>query len=168
MMASHIRNRLFSAALPVLMVVLASCHDVSSTSTPPSLPRGVRIFEAREMLAHCQIDPEGLCQEFATPPWRSVLTFENRLGEMLRVRGLKHLAPKMHDYVRQYWAVRRNNRVRIVGNFVCRSIADLRAEIGKDPDPRMPDSPVHVDDAGECQVVVQFWANDPLAIPNGN
>ena len=111
------------------------------------------------------VDPEGMCQDFQTPPAGAISSFEARLPELLSAKGRADLAPKIHDYVRQYWGVVRAGRLNVVGNFVCRSLAVRLATPFDDIEPLSSDSiahvPITVDAAGACSVTASFPADQP-------
>ena len=134
------------------------------------LSHGVYVLTSEDMYAWCNlvgvdgnpVDPEGMCQDFRTPPVEVIAGFEARLPRLLAARGHAHVARSVKTYVRQYWGVFRDARIHIVGNFVCRSALD---GFGDDPKPmsdrELAHVPIVIDDAGACHITALFPADRP-------
>jgi hypothetical protein len=132
------------------------------------IPSEVQILTSEQMRQFCALDPEDACPDFKTPPKEAIAWFEQDLAPLLKARGLARVVPEIGHYLRQYWGFLKNGRLVVQGNFVCQSIVNWdaegdisdrnpRAKLGKRP----PLYPVIVDDAGDCKVLVQFFADDP-------
>jgi hypothetical protein len=165
---------------PVVAVghVAPPCHAsaIGGTNTgQPRLPPEVFILTSDDMHAWCNmvdgdgrpVDPEGMCQDFRDPPSEVIATFEARLPALLSARGHSSVAQALRNYVRQYWAVFRDGRLIIVGNFVCRSTVDTfhldetAGDVKPAPEQELAHIPFTVDDAGTCNITASFPADRP-------
>ncbi len=154
---------------PILGIALAlfpvACHAPTTSAPSRELAPEVQIFSKAQMEAFCSIDPPGLCKDFKTPSVEAVLYFEEHINELLNRRGLGALVPKIHQYLRQYWAYTVEGEVVVEGNFVCKSVVAVSMETPEgqqDPvDVEHPSAPVIVDDAGDCSVSVWFISDEP-------
>lgn len=119
------------------------------------------------MEGFCSFDPGALCENFRTPSTEAVARFERNLEVLLKARELARVIPQVRQYLRQYWAYSREGRVVIHGNFVCPSIVNVdmdNLDGSERPDElpvKHPSAPIVVDDAGDCNVSVWFFADEP-------
>ena len=173
-MRSHLFNRraqrertLKSAHLVVPLSVVLSCASIasgcasrSSQAQHPRLAPEVQILTQEQMETFRRVDPAGIEDGFVAPPEEAIAVFERHLEFLLFREKLARVWPAVKGYLRQYWARERHGKVIIFGNFVCPSIL-----VDPDDEKRSatrPQAPVVVDDAGDCNIVVEFPAEDPL------
>jgi hypothetical protein len=113
------------------------------------------------------VDPNGMCRDFRTPPLEAIANFEAHLPRLLAAHGFDDVARSLETYVRQYWAVFRDGRLHIVGNFVCRSslkeahLDEPHDDLGSVPESHIAHVPIVIDDAGRCLVTASFPAERP-------
>jgi hypothetical protein len=132
------------------------------------MAQGVHLLPPENMYTWCRAwDSKGACEDFQKPPADVIARFDSRLPQVLAAHGLERLAGSIQSYLRQYWAKLKRGRLYVVGNFVCRSIADIGLDTDYETGAQLPpdishDSfPITVDDAGDCSVTVEFPADTP-------
>jgi hypothetical protein len=119
-------------------LALAAC--ASGNAQAPDGPRALRILAPADLFAWCR-STKPACEDYRDAPVDLVARLDERLTPLLEARRLHFLAPRVQQYLRQYWAVFRDGQLFIIGNFVCRSnVADPAR------------TPVVVDPAGMCVI----------------
>jgi hypothetical protein len=162
----------FVSLLGLLAVV--ACSGVGGRRLDAGLRHstGVYVLSAQDMWRWCnmvsvdgsRVDPD-MCEDFRDPPVEAVAKAEARLPRLLSARGQS--ATPAEAYVRQYWAAFREGRVYVTGNLVCRSllVGASSDDATDDPKPmaehQLAHAPFVVDDAGACNLTVQFPADRP-------
>jgi hypothetical protein len=132
-------QRLGSAA-NVALIALALVACASGEANSPDDSRSLRILAPADMNAWCR-SASSVCEDYRDAPVDLVARLDERLTSLLQARRMSFLAPRVQQYLRQYWAVFREGQLFIIGNFVCRSNVSDAAR-----------APVVIDPAGLCVV----------------
>ncbi len=168
-------SSVFDLVLTGSLVAVGCAGSVRLSNTDARISPDVHVLTSNDMYAWCNmvdieghpVDPEGMCEDFRTPPLEVIASFEARLPRLLAARGRGEVARSLDRYVRQYWAVFRDGKLHIVGNFVCRStlmeahLADVGDDLKPVPENQLARVPIVVDDAGACNVTASFPADRP-------
>jgi len=135
----------------------------------PPLRPGVYVIGADKMSEYCETDPAMDCLQYDDVPEETVLHFEERLPKLLGNYGYPDVAPKLDEYVRQYWGVLspdpKTQKLTVFGNFVCRSFVCHGLEVGssgqaKATEDELLQFPFMVDASERCRITASFPADD--------
>lgn len=132
---------------------------------------GVYVLTAKKMSEYCETDPSMDCQQYDEVPAETVLHFEERLPKLLANYGYADVAPKLDQYVRQYWGVLRSTpdaktpKLTVFGNFVCRSFVEHEIQVestqgSETTEDELLQFPFMVDTAERCRITATFPADD--------
>lgn len=118
------------------------------------------------MTAYCDLTPDVRCKTYVDVPREAVEAFELRLEDRLRQRNLARLTPRIRSYTRRYWAHRVGKRIVVEGFFRCldSELWEAGDACSGEADPEGERSMISADDAADCAISVQFFADKPRSL----